>query len=598
MRTVLIVDDIPRNRYFLARILSDNGYRVIEASGSQEAIDKAHLENPDLLISDIIMPGMNGIDVVRDFRADPGLRHIPVAFYSARFTVQEAENMARACGVDNVIARQSDPKKILKVVESFFNSDNNSPPEIYRIQSNWSEIDAILSRYTALSYELRTTKKQLPAIIELCHRLLSERDPHTVLKRFCQAFREILHAQFAVVAVPVEMNYSHLQCYSCTASGESNYAEGSIVYGWIYAINRVGGRGEFTVEDEHMAVTIAAKLAVLLENIRLFHNIKSFISDWEHDAEFEGGLSEITGATGRGAQAAEKEPAIPQVLHEAERRHDEIRRMELNEARASVELSRQAIDGKLELLHAPSDHSESSSILKNAFIGNISHELKTPLTGILGMNELLLHTELDANQRDMAQHVHESAIALLGVVDNLLDISRIQNGLIELKHTELNLKQMVERVVSLLTPSAAAKELSITTSVDDQLSGILYGDSTCLNQVLLHMIGNAIKFTQEGLVSVSARVIQSGEDVLEVRFEITDTGIGISPEEKALLFQPFTQADDSLTRHYGGTGLGLAICKKLVELMGGKIGVDSRKGQGATFWFEVVLLQGMSGSML
>ena len=234
------------------------------------------------------------------------------------------------------------------------------------------------------------------------------------------------------------------------------------------------------------------------------------------------------------------------------------------------------------------DQALEASNLKSAFVANISHELRTPLSGIMGMNELVLMApELSDETKSLAETVQESAIALLGVVNDILDLSKIEAGKVSLEYEPFNPKFMVQDCTNLLASAARGKGLAFTLQVDQHMPQFIYGDSARVRQVLLNLIGNAIKFTDKGKVSVSTHLVQQQDDQATLRFEVSDTGIGIAKESQRFLFLPFSQADNSSTRKFGGTGLGLTISKRFVEMMGGTIGFDSTVGTGSTFWFEV-----------
>lgn len=582
MAKILVVDDRPLNRELLRTLLQYQAHQISEAGDGRQALSMARSEQPDLIITDIKMPGMDGYEFVQHLRADQQLADSQIIFYTASYKTREAQKMAASCRVEHILFKPCEPEQILETVNlALKNLSLKSAPSS----------DENLSLLSSASF-------RLTALTEVCLDLSAERNPEALLEKFCHAARELVKAEFAALVVyEPELGYytSRLdpesyqtpapaakwlvqsqelfgdQKFICLNSLNREAAQlgfpasfppvrnllgislwsSSETYGWLYCINRTEAP-EFDEQDRHLANSLTSQVGKSYENALLYARLQEQTQELQQQN---------------------------QLLLETQHT--------LQNSQAELQSNNLVLASMVDQLQELVIQADSANQVKREFLNNMSHELRTPLHGVIAMSHLLLEDQLSQQQRSYLEVVSQSGKSLLGLIDNLFDFSRLTQHQLELSKQEFRLSEFAEQLQALISPRAQAQGLSFVLSVDPRLPQDCLGDPLRLKQILINLLGNAIKFTPSG--EVQQRILLEADGL--VRFEVQDTGIGISGKEFETIFSPFTQANGSLTRQYGGTGLGLTIANQLIERMGGRLLCKSEPDKGSLFSFTLELLK-------
>jgi two-component system sensor histidine kinase/response regulator len=342
------------------------------------------------------------------------------------------------------------------------------------------------------------------------------------------------------------------------------------------------GRGDLTVDPPRGTMIIGQSLKALHASLRNLTWITKQVAagDFSHEVSFMGEFS-----TAFNSMTGQLQTSFQERNKSLEDLHNQI---------GEMDKARKAMLNILEDLDEARQEADGAAKAKADFLANMSHEIRTPMNAIIGFSGLAMKTGLDQKQRDYIQKIQQSGKHLLGIINDILDFSKIEAGKLAVEHTDFELEKVLDNVSNLISEKTSSKGLELLFHVEEGTPRYLMGDPLRLGQILVNYANNAVKFTDQGEVVVSVKVVEETDTDGLFRFAVRDTGIGLTEEQIGKLFQSFSQADTSTSRKYGGTGLGLAISKKLATLMGGDVGVESEYGKGSTFWFTARLGKGVA----
>jgi len=572
MATILIVDDRSSNRELLVTLLGYAGHRLLEAAEGEAGLAIARAEHPDLIITDIVMPKMDGYEFARQVRADPLISNTQIIFNTASYVIEETRRLAEACGVVLVLSKPFEPQALLDVVNTAL--DTKQTPIIPTVSEDFHGVHMRL-----LTDTLATKVEELEA--EVAERKQAEVALLASEKRYHGLFEDspisIWEEDFSLVKQRLEdlrlSGVGDFRAY--LASHPETMAECAALVK-IVDVNRAA-----------LQMYHARSRAEMLENLKHIINLDpggNFQNELLNVAErrttfrWEGTDQTLTGQPIEISLSWSVAPGheddyskvIVSIIDITLRKQAE----EVVKQYAS-DLERRVAERTTELTHA--------NRAKSEFLANMSHELRTPLNSILGLSESLLEQTrgpLNEKQDQALQMIASSGKHLLGLINDILEVSKIEAGKLNIEPDIVSVKEVCESSLNFTRELALKKSITLDFW-NNQKVATLFADPQRLKQILINLLNNAVKFTPEkGNVSLE---VELNDERDQIRFIIMDNGIGIAPDDLKKLFSPFMQLDSSLARQYQGTGLGLTIAYKLTELHGGSMQVESEVGKGSRF---------------
>jgi PAS domain S-box-containing protein len=509
---ILLAEDNADMRAYLRRLLETHGFSVEAVGDGEAALVSGRRRPPDLIVSDAMMPNIDGFELLALWRADARLKTIPFVLLSAR-AGEESRIEGLNAGADDYLTKP------------FAQAE-------------------FVARVTGTLNRLRSRREDTLRESEQRHRFLCESMP-----------------QMIWTATPDgNIDYCNQRCFDYTGMTLEQIKESR----WERVLHPEDVRKEtdWTQARETGAYEVEYRLKRAADGAYRWH-------------------------LGRAHPLRNADGDIIQWVGTLTDIHDQKSvEQELLQTHATLE---RRVHERTSELGVAKEHAESASKAKSEFLANMSHEIRTPLNAVIGLTYLLEQTSLTEDQRTCLSRIGLAGHALLSVINNVLDLSKVEAGEMSLEEDVFDLSELIRDLTEMLTPQAISKGLELVVRPVGALPHMVWGDAPRLRQVLTNLIGNSIKFTKSGRVALTVSCTDSAADLIRLRCEVMDTGIGIEASTLERLFTPFTQADSSTTRRFGGTGLGLSIARSFVELMGGRIGVQSSVKVGSTFWFEVPL---------
>ncbi|NUN10398.1 MAG: response regulator [Ignavibacteriaceae bacterium] len=543
---ILIVDDKPENLYLLESLLKGSGYETISAVNGAEALGLAKKNKPDIIITDILMPVMDGYALCNECKKDSELKSIPIIFYTATYTHPKDMEFGLSLGACKFIIKPQDPEILLKDIETVLQ------------QVNKSELPAA----APLSVDAFSLKEYNSVLIrKLEDKMVQTAENEKKLKEYISELERTLE-QKRIAEEKLHKSESQLR------SVWDNSFDG---------MRLIDDRGLIVRVNDAFCRLVEMEEADLLGNPACVFFVES-----DRD-KVQQKLVEIM-------NAREIEPLIERKIHlfNGKKIWVEISNCYIDTDYGTLLLSiMRDITKKKEMVEnliLAKEKAEEMNKLKSSFLANMSHELRTPLIGILGFSEILHEDTDDPEIRRLGKTIFESGKRLLSTLNSILNLSRIESGKFELKYEEINLNSLLAETVALFEEQAKAKDLFLDANIMSKVNCISC-DYTLFIQVLNNLVHNAIKYTDEGGVTISVCDIPDDENY--IRISVQDSGIGIKKEDFGLIWEEFRQVSEGLGRSYEGTGLGLTLTKRFIEHIHGRISFESEIGKGSVFTVEI-----------
>ncbi len=560
---LLIVEDSPTQALQMEITLAAQGWTADVCATAEDALEKLNGTLPDLLLVDYHLPRMSGDELIRRVRLNVRTRQLPIIMLTDEATA-EAEFRGIESGADAYVPKSADSELLPARINALLKRGGGG--------SGFHASTQALRRCQLLIVD------DSPTFLEFLRGLLEE-EGHDVMALLSglEALERAEHESFDCVIV--DLNMPEIDGVELCARLDAVRRRREELFQIVMLTasdsktdlmrGLEAGADDYVTKANDIEI-IKARIRALLRR-KLLHEENLRIS-----TEFRRKEGELLRAQEE-KRLAEARASLADALEKSNR---ELAETNARLTQAQVELTR------------AKDQAEAANRAKSEFLANMSHELRTPMNGIIGMNTLLLATPLTPAQRHSAELVGSSAKLLLSLLNDILDISKLEANQVTLEQIEFDLARLFEETALLMAPKAAEHGIELVLDLLPSARRTAISDPTRIRQVALNLIGNAIKFTSRGGVTVAVAVHEGAGGALTLDVQVIDTGIGIPPDAVNRLFEKFVQADSSVSRRFGGTGLGLAICRETVGLLGGRIGVESTVGTGSTFWFTAGLTAG------